>query len=375
MAPDRATELFFELFSGLPRQGPGTTSSTRRALSLVPGVEPGTRVLDVGCGTGAPTLVLAHGSPARIVAVDNHPPFIDALNREARRLGITDRLEATRRRRTGGASAAACLADGDQLGSSLDVPVDCLAGVLQGIPELPGGARIEHVAPAIEHGDDVAAAEIEIEEIVTSTVPRRRDGEVRPPRLAGDHQPATLTATRELPEGPFGDAPPVGDTPAAFYGSHREVVRHGREVVGDEHANGRRLSACGCGEDQEQDEDGSRDSHRFSLLILVETTARAPLKASPPPTPHSAGEWGGCNRRLSSLERLSNMHDCSPVGRPTRRRDAMRARRRLSALSRGPFKMRRFADGLPGRKGALHDRVQAAATPEAARRPRGAPPC
>ena len=94
MAPDRATELFFELFSGLPRQGPGTTASTLRALSLVPGVGPGTRVLDVGCGTGAQTLVLAHGSPARIVAVDNHPPFIDALNREARRLGITDRLEA-----------------------------------------------------------------------------------------------------------------------------------------------------------------------------------------------------------------------------------------------------------------------------------------
>ncbi len=94
MVPDRATELFFELFSGLPRQGPGNTASTRRALGLVPGVGARTRVLDVGCGTGAQTLVLAHGSPARIVAVDNHPPFIDALSREARRLGIADRLEA-----------------------------------------------------------------------------------------------------------------------------------------------------------------------------------------------------------------------------------------------------------------------------------------
>ena len=94
MAPDRATALFFELFSGLPRQGPGNAASTRRALGLVPGVGPRTRVLDVGCGTGAQTLVLANGSPARIVAVDNHPPFVDALNREARRLGIADRLEA-----------------------------------------------------------------------------------------------------------------------------------------------------------------------------------------------------------------------------------------------------------------------------------------
>ena len=94
MASDRAAALFFELFSRLPRQGPGDTASTRRALGLVPGVGPRTRVLDVGCGTGAQSLVLAHGSPARIVAVDNHPPFVDALNREARRLRIADRLEA-----------------------------------------------------------------------------------------------------------------------------------------------------------------------------------------------------------------------------------------------------------------------------------------
>ena len=94
MAPDRLTELFFELFSGLPRQGPGTAASTRRALGLVPDVGPNTRVLDIGCGTGAQTLVLAGSSPARIVAVDSHLPYIEALNREASRLGITHRLEA-----------------------------------------------------------------------------------------------------------------------------------------------------------------------------------------------------------------------------------------------------------------------------------------
>ena len=94
MTADRGAALFFELFSGLPRQGPGTAASTRRALGLVPGVGPRTRVLDVGCGTGAQTLVLALGSPARIVAVDNHPPYIDVLSREAHRLGVADRLEA-----------------------------------------------------------------------------------------------------------------------------------------------------------------------------------------------------------------------------------------------------------------------------------------
>ena len=88
------TELFFELFSGLPRQGPGEAASTLRALALVPGVGRRTRLLDIGCGTGAQTLVLAQGSAARIVAVDNHPPFIDFLNREVVRLGLAHRMTA-----------------------------------------------------------------------------------------------------------------------------------------------------------------------------------------------------------------------------------------------------------------------------------------
>ena len=60
----------------------------------MPDVGPRTRVLDIGCGTGAQTLVLAESSLSRIVAVDIHLPFIDALNRKAHELGIADRLEA-----------------------------------------------------------------------------------------------------------------------------------------------------------------------------------------------------------------------------------------------------------------------------------------
>ena len=94
MVSDRVTSLFHELFSGLPRQGPGAAASTRRALGPVPGVEPRTRVLDIGCGTGAQTLVLGESLPSRIVAVDIHPPFVNALNRKARELGIADRVQA-----------------------------------------------------------------------------------------------------------------------------------------------------------------------------------------------------------------------------------------------------------------------------------------
>ena len=94
MSEDTPGALFFELFSGLPRQGPGDAGSTLRALALVPDIGPDTRVLDVGCGTGCQTRVLAQNAPIRVVAVDNHRPFVDVLNQEARRLGLTDRVEA-----------------------------------------------------------------------------------------------------------------------------------------------------------------------------------------------------------------------------------------------------------------------------------------
>jgi SAM-dependent methyltransferase len=89
----RTNALLFELFSNLPRQGPGDRASTLRALSCVTGITAATRVLDIGCGTGGQTRTLAQGSPAQFVAIDNHPPFVAELNREAHALGFADRID------------------------------------------------------------------------------------------------------------------------------------------------------------------------------------------------------------------------------------------------------------------------------------------
>ncbi len=94
MNDDRAVSLFFELFSGLPRQGPGIPDATRRALALIPPLGPTARILDLGCGTGAQTLVLADATAAAIEAIDAHPPFVAELNARAERLGLSPRVRA-----------------------------------------------------------------------------------------------------------------------------------------------------------------------------------------------------------------------------------------------------------------------------------------
>ena len=64
-------DVFFDVQSDLPRQGPGDDASTRRALTSCTALAAAPRVLDVGCGPGAQTLALAALLPAaRITAID-----------------------------------------------------------------------------------------------------------------------------------------------------------------------------------------------------------------------------------------------------------------------------------------------------------------
>jgi SAM-dependent methyltransferase len=94
MSDDATWAAFFELHAGLPRQGPGSDAATRRAYGLLDGLPPRPRVLDLGCGPGMQTLELARLSAGRVVAIDNHPPFLDELKRHAEAAGLSDRIDA-----------------------------------------------------------------------------------------------------------------------------------------------------------------------------------------------------------------------------------------------------------------------------------------
>ncbi|MCY1018073.1 class I SAM-dependent methyltransferase [Pyxidicoccus sp. MSG2] len=77
-------EAFFTLYSDLPQFGPGSAACTLEALKRLPTLPPSPRVVDVGCGSGRQTLVLAEALRTRILAVDLHQPYLDQLERDAR---------------------------------------------------------------------------------------------------------------------------------------------------------------------------------------------------------------------------------------------------------------------------------------------------
>ena len=91
----RMLEVFFDLHSGLPREGPGSRESTERALGLAGELPKAAKVLDVGCGPGMQTMDLADLLPqAEILAVDSHAPFVAEVNRRARSRGLDTRVTA-----------------------------------------------------------------------------------------------------------------------------------------------------------------------------------------------------------------------------------------------------------------------------------------
>jgi SAM-dependent methyltransferase len=90
----RFWEIFFELYEGLPRQGPGSRACAARALALCRDLPAAPRVLDLGCGTGAQTLHLAELTQGPIVAIDSHAPSVERLQAKLAERGLGARVHA-----------------------------------------------------------------------------------------------------------------------------------------------------------------------------------------------------------------------------------------------------------------------------------------
>lgn len=86
-------EAFFTLHCDIPREGPGSDEATAEAIRRLPPLPSGPRILDLGCGPGRQTLVLARHFQVPIVAVDFHAPYLDSLRRSAEAEGLSDLVE------------------------------------------------------------------------------------------------------------------------------------------------------------------------------------------------------------------------------------------------------------------------------------------
>jgi ubiquinone/menaquinone biosynthesis C-methylase UbiE len=86
-------QLLIDIHKSANRQGPGGDAETEMALSLamVDRDEP-LKVADIGCGTGASTLLLARLLKAQITAVDFLQEFLEVLGRRAENLGLSEKI-------------------------------------------------------------------------------------------------------------------------------------------------------------------------------------------------------------------------------------------------------------------------------------------
>lgn len=88
-----ASEVFWQLHTGNPREGPGSATSTQQALVRLQDLPARPRFLDLGCGPGESTLTLAELSAGTIVAVDNYQPYLDSLAASLKQVPWGDRVE------------------------------------------------------------------------------------------------------------------------------------------------------------------------------------------------------------------------------------------------------------------------------------------
>lgn len=85
-------DIFFEIHKDLPREGPGSIESTRRAFHLLKELPEKPAILDVGCGPGMQTILLARLSQGHVIGLDNHQPYLDRLEMKAREEELSDRI-------------------------------------------------------------------------------------------------------------------------------------------------------------------------------------------------------------------------------------------------------------------------------------------
>ncbi len=83
-------ETILQIDKDLLREG--LSKYTRKAFHMLPKLD-NPRVLDVGCGSGVPTMELAKLSTGQIIGLDVNQPSLDRLKRKIEKAGLSDRVK------------------------------------------------------------------------------------------------------------------------------------------------------------------------------------------------------------------------------------------------------------------------------------------
>jgi len=86
-------ETTFQIDKDLIREG--LSKYTRKAFHMLPKLDK-TRILDVGCGSGVPTMELARLSNGQIVGLDINQHLLDRLTRKIEEAGLSDRVKTVK---------------------------------------------------------------------------------------------------------------------------------------------------------------------------------------------------------------------------------------------------------------------------------------
>ena len=90
MTDNIISPFLFSFYENLPRQGPGDEHISRAILKSLSGLPDKPDIIDMGCGTGVQTMILAE--KGRVAAVDIHQPFLDTLLTTATKKNLNSRI-------------------------------------------------------------------------------------------------------------------------------------------------------------------------------------------------------------------------------------------------------------------------------------------
>ena len=86
-------ELIVDFHKDALRLGPGGDKETEKALGFIAHLDEQSKIIDIGCGTGAQTMTLAKNTSGKIVAIDLFPAFLGKLDEKIRAQNLENRVK------------------------------------------------------------------------------------------------------------------------------------------------------------------------------------------------------------------------------------------------------------------------------------------